>query len=214
MFTASLLVNCARNLVTSTMSSGKFNVVFVLGAPGSGKGTQCARIVQKHGFVHLSAGDLLRAEQQKAGSRYGELIRGHITGGTIVPVAITCRLLAQAMEQSDSNKFLIDGFPRNKDNVDGWEKEMGDRVNILFVLFFDCAREVCIQRCLSRGAAGSGRDDDNEASLTKRFDTYNRDTMRIIEYYDGQQLVKKFDASRNPDQIFADVSEEFTSLNL
>ena len=47
------------------------------------------------------------------------------------------------MEKSEKNKFLIDGFPRNKDNLDGWEREMGDKVNLEFVLFFDCSQEVC-----------------------------------------------------------------------
>jgi adenylate kinase family enzyme len=101
-----------RRLVTAMTS--KPGVVFVLGAPGSGKGTQCERIVEKFGFVHLSAGDLLREERNTPGSQYGALIEGHITAGTIVPVEITCSLLENAMQKSNANKFLIDGFPRNQ----------------------------------------------------------------------------------------------------
>ncbi|VDO29033.1 unnamed protein product [Heligmosomoides polygyrus] len=70
-----------------------YNVVFVLGPPGSGKGTQCLKIQENLGFVHLSAGDLLRAERQRQGSQFGQLIENHITNGTIVPVEITCKLL-------------------------------------------------------------------------------------------------------------------------
>jgi UMP-CMP kinase len=101
-----------RRLVTAMTS--KPGVVFVLGAPGSGKGTQCERIVEKFGFVHLSAGDLLREERNTPGSQYGSLIEGHITAGTIVPVEITCSLLENAMQKSNANNFLIDGFPRNQ----------------------------------------------------------------------------------------------------
>ena len=60
--------------------------------------------------------------------QFGELIEHHITNGTIVPVEITCSLLERAMTQSEKNNFLIDGFPRNQDNLQGWTKQMGDKV--------------------------------------------------------------------------------------
>merc|ERR1711881_701936 len=142
----------------------KPNVVFVLGAPGAGKGTQCQRIVEKFGYVHLSAGDLLRAERKTPGSEHGQVIEEHIVNGTIVPVAITCSLLERAMKESEKNDFLIDGFPRNEDNLQGWNEAVGDKVNLRFVLFLDCSENTCIERCLKRGAAGSGRSDDNEES--------------------------------------------------
>ncbi|XP_076340949.1 UMP-CMP kinase-like isoform X3 [Tachypleus tridentatus] len=149
------------------MGEEKPTVVFVLGAPGAGKGTQCEKIVNEFGFVHLSAGDLLREERNTPGSEYGELIENHIRNGTIVPVEITCSLLQNAMNKSETKKFLIDGFPRNENNLEGWNRVMGNKVNLKFVLFFDCPEEVCVDRCLKRGAAGSGRSDDNEDSLKK-----------------------------------------------
>ena len=102
----------------------KPEVVFVLGGPGAGKGTQCTNIVKKYGYVHLSAGDLLREERTKSNSEFGELIENHIKNGTIVPVEITCSLLDRAMQNSENpnKKFLIDGFPRNEDNLQGWNK--------------------------------------------------------------------------------------------
>jgi len=191
------------------MASDLPNVVFVLGGPGAGKGTQCAKIVEKFQYVHLSAGDLLREERNTPGSAFGELIENHIRNGTIVPVEITCSLLANAMKKSGQNKFLIDGFPRNKDNLDGWQREMGDKTNVKFVLFFDCSQETCMNRCLQRGAAGSGRSDDNEESLKKRFNTYIGDTMPIIDYYNALGLVRKMDASKSPDAVFEDVVKAF-----
>ena len=83
------------------------------------------------------AGDLLREERKSPGSQYGELIEHHITNGTIVPVAITCSLLERAMNASEKNNFLIDGFPRNEDNLTGWTEQMGDKVELAFGCVFD-----------------------------------------------------------------------------
>ena len=98
----------------------KPRVIFVLGGAGSGKGTQCAKLVENHGFVHLSAGDLLRAERD-SGSENADLINKYIAAGEIVPVEITCGLIKTAMEKHgwEKARFLIDGFPRNKNNRDG-----------------------------------------------------------------------------------------------
>ncbi|XP_069693051.1 UMP-CMP kinase-like [Periplaneta americana] len=193
-------------------SADKPDVVFVLGAPGAGKGTQCENIVKEFGFIHLSAGDLLREERNKEGSKYGELIEENIRNGRIVPVEITCSLIEMAMEKSASNKFLIDGFPRNQDNLEGWDRMMSSKVNLLFILFFECPQEVCVNRCLQRGAAGSGRSDDNIDSLKKRFHTYMNDTMPIIKYYEEKDLVKQVDATGTPEQIFEEVKTIFRSL--
>lgn len=84
-------------LNSSIMSKPK--VIFVLGAPGSGKGTQCAKIVDQFGYVHLSAGDLLRAERNRPGSELAEMIEENIKAGRIIPVAITCTLLEKAMNE-------------------------------------------------------------------------------------------------------------------
>ncbi len=97
-------------------------VIFVPGQPGSGKGTQSANIVKDFEFVHLSAGDLLRAERS-SGSKESALIESYIKDGRIVPVEVTCALLEKAMNNSGKSKFLIDGFPRNADNLEGWRSK-------------------------------------------------------------------------------------------
>ncbi|XP_038574338.1 UMP-CMP kinase isoform X2 [Micropterus salmoides] len=147
-------------------------VVFVLGGPGAGKGTQCSKIVESYSYTHLSAGDLLREERAREGSEFGQLIANYIKEGKIVPVEITINLLRKAMEdtmnQDDKKfRFLIDGFPRNEDNLQGWNSVMDGKADVKFVLFFDCGNEVCIDRCLERGKS-SGRTDDNRESLEKR----------------------------------------------
>lgn len=204
------IVNSIRNVTMSAVS--KPQVIFVLGGPGAGKGTQCTNIVNKFGHVHLSAGELLREEQLKPGSKYGELIEGHMVNGTIVPVEITCNLLAQAMEKSTNNKFLIDGFPRNENNLQGWNKVMSDKVDLRGVLFFDCSENTCIERCLSRGASGSGRSDDNEDTLKKRYNTYLNATLPIIKHYEGHGLVYKIDASQTTDKVFEQVKSILEKL--
>ncbi|CAM5136229.1 unnamed protein product [Eretmochelys imbricata] len=188
-------------------------VVFVLGGPGAGKGTQCARIVEKYGYTHLSAGDLLRDERKRPGSQYGELIEKYIKEGAIVPVEITISLLKRAMDQTmaanvQKYKFLIDGFPRNEDNLQGWNKTMDGKADVSFVLFFDCDNEICIGRCLERGKS-SGRSDDNRESLEKRLHTYLQSTKPIIDQYEKMGKVRKVDASKSVDEVFGKVVNIF-----
>lgn len=187
----------------------KPQVVFVLGGPGAGKGTQCSKIVESYKYTHLSAGDLLREERNREGSEFGQLIANYIKEGKIVPVEITINLLRKAMEetmQKDEKKFrfLIDGFPRNEDNLQGWNRVMDGKADVKFVLFFDCSNEVCINRCLERGKS-SGRTDDNRESLEKRIQTYLQSTRPIIDLYEKQGKVCTIDASRSVDEVFADV---------
>uniref|UniRef100_A0A8D8GL54 UMP-CMP kinase n=1 Tax=Culex pipiens TaxID=7175 RepID=A0A8D8GL54_CULPI len=193
----------------------KPKIVFVLGAPGAGKGTQCEKIVEHFGFTHLSAGDLLREERKREGSEFGALIEDNIKNGRIVPVEITCSLLENAINatkaSTGNDKFLIDGFPRNEDNLQGWNRQMGDKVRLLFVLFFECTEEQCIARCLKRGES-SGRSDDNPESLKKRFSTYINDTMPIVDHYRAQDLVKTIDAVAAPDEVFDKVRLAFADV--
>ena len=140
---------------------------FVLGGPGCGKGTNCANLVRDFGFVHLSAGDLLR-EEKASGSKDAELINGIINEGKIVPVEITVNLIKKAMEKQGwhAKKYLIDGFPRNEENYQGWNKIMGDITDMRFVLFIDCTKENMISRIQGRAAASGDnvRSDDTSKS--------------------------------------------------
>ena len=196
---------------TSAAATNLPKVIFVLGGPGAGKGTQCVRIVQNFGYVHLSAGDLLRAERARPDSKVGELIEDYIRKGSIVPVEITCTLIENAMTASGKDTFLVDGFPRNKDNLDGWNRQMGSKTNVKGVLFFECSEKTCIERCLERGKA-SGRSDDNEEVLSKRIKTYNESTLPIIQYFDQLNMVKRVDAGQSEDQVYVDVEKALNEL--
>ncbi|CAL8281111.1 unnamed protein product [Lota lota] len=197
------------NILSRVVLIMKPQVVFVLGGPGAGKGTQCTKIVENYSYTHLSAGDLLRGERAREGSEFGQLIDNHIKEGQIVPVEITINLLKKKMEETmkaDEKKFrfLIDGFPRNEDNMQGWSRVMEEKADVKFMLFFDCSKEVCIDRCLERGK-NSGRTDDNRESLQKRIQTYLQSTRPIIDKYEKQGKVRTVDASRVVDEVFADV---------
>jgi len=137
---------CIRAM--SAAMTKKPEVVFILGGPGAGKGTLCRYIVDRYGYAHLSAGDLLREERAKPGSQYGELIETHIRNGTIVPVEITCSLIDRAMQISDNphNRFLIDGFPRNKDNLDGWNK-VSSGISETFFMHLICMLKIVDKHC-------------------------------------------------------------------
>ncbi|KAI8053924.1 adenylate kinase-domain-containing protein [Syncephalis plumigaleata] len=171
---------------------GELTIVFVLGGPGSGKGTNCARLVEDFGFVHLAAGDLLREEQERPGSEYGELIRHNIKEGLIVPKEVTIALLKNAMKRSKSKRFLIDGFPRAMDQAVQFEDTVAEGSA---VLYFECPEEEMLKRLLNRGTT-SGRADDNIESIRKRFLTFRNTSYPVIEYYEKQNKVFKVSTNR------------------
>ncbi|EIE21451.1 uridylate kinase [Coccomyxa subellipsoidea C-169] len=178
----------------------KPQVIFVLGGPGSGKGTQqCAKMVEELGLLHLSAGDLLRAHM-KSGTPDGNMVAEMIKQGQIVPSRVTISLLEEAMLKGGKQQVLIDGFPRNEENRSAFESQTG--IEPEFVLFFDCPEAVMEQRLLSRQA---GRTDDNIETIRKRFKVFVDSSMPIINFYEQKGKVRKINADRSPDEVYADV---------
>uniref|UniRef100_A0A1D1XU05 UMP-CMP kinase n=1 Tax=Anthurium amnicola TaxID=1678845 RepID=A0A1D1XU05_9ARAE len=185
-------------------SENKVTVVFVLGGPGSGKGTQCGYIVKHFGFTHLSAGDLLRAEIN-SGSENGTMIQNMIKEGKIVPSEVTVKLLQRAMKESGNDKFLIDGFPRNEENRAAFEEVT--KIVPEFVLFFDCPEEEMERRLLNRN---QGRVDDNIETIRKRFKVFLESSIPVVEYYNSKGKVRKIAAGRPVEEIFETVQEIFS----
>jgi UMP-CMP kinase len=189
-------------------------VLFVLGGPGAGKGTQCARLVHDYHFTHLSAGDLLRAEQDRPGSQYGQLIRDCIKNGDIVPMEVTVALLENAMRDtitasgSKNGKFLIDGFPRKMDQALKFEEVV---CPAKLVLFYDCPEAQMEARLLERGKT-SGRADDNAESIRKRFRTFVETSMPVVNHYDAENRVVKVDATPTPDQVYTVTQEKLRKV--
>jgi len=167
------------------------HVVFVLGGPGAGKGTQCELLTQRlpGKWQHLSTGDLLRAERKKGGP-LGDELNSYISNGQLVPSKVTCRLLELGMKrtykQNKSTNFLIDGFPRSFENATVWEQTMSKHV-IDFVLHLTCPEEVLTGRLLHRGQTSNRVDDSDLEIIQKRFATHQRECAPIIEHYEQQQ---------------------------
>lgn len=195
---------------TPTFSPDKVTVLFVLGGPGAGKGTQCANLVRDYQFTHLSAGDLLRAEQDRKGSEFGDLIKSYIKDGKIVPMEVTVQLLENAMaeviekDKDKKGKFLIDGFPRKMDQALKFEETVCPS---RFVLFFDCPEEEMQRRLLERGKT-SGRSDDNEESIKKRFKTFIETSMPVVDYFEKQGRVVKVVATKPPKDVYKETKEK------
>ncbi|KAK9420979.1 hypothetical protein SUNI508_06124 [Seiridium unicorne] len=203
---------------TPTFSEKDVTVVFVLGGPGAGKGTQCAHLVNDYGFTHLSAGDLLRAEQERPGSQFGDMIKDYIKNGLIVPMEVTVQLLENAMVadldksgkgeiSGKKGKFLIDGFPRKLDQAYKFEDSV---CPAKMVLFYDCSETEMEKRLLNRGKT-SGRSDDNAESIRKRFRTFIETSMPVVDYFETQNKVVKINAERSPDEVHKDTQKRIES---
>jgi len=207
-------VPLASTNVSPAFDPTKVTVVYILGGPGSGKGTQSANLVRDYGFVHLSAGDLLREEQDKEGSEYGQLIKDYIKDGKIVPMEITVKLLENAirskMSKDTADKFMIDGFPRKMDQAVFFEQSVCPS---RCTLFLDCPEDVMRERLLNRGKT-SGRSDDNEESIIKRFRTFVETSMPVVDMFEKEDKVVKVSAVGDVGEIYERIVEGLAGMGI
>ncbi|VEN51745.1 unnamed protein product [Callosobruchus maculatus] len=140
------------------------------------------------------------------------MVRHFSIKGKLVPVDWVCNLLKAKMndvvQNEQINRFLIDGFPRNMSNLEGWTTYgfTNDIVTLKFVLFFDCSLEECERRCLQRE---DRRTDDNIDIIQKRFRTYLNETLPVLQYYEQTGLLRRIDANKSQDEVFEEVKELF-----
>lgn len=192
-------------------------VIFVVGAPGTGKGTQCAILVEKTkgAWTHLSAGDLLREERQRVTAaqtatdddddlELAHTIQNCINAGKLVPSSITVRLLEKGMKQayqkSGSTKFLIDGFPRGQDNIDAWDNQMGAH-KVTSCLNYECPEQLLVDRLLERGKS-SGRSDDNMETIRKRFQTHVEACKPVLARYSKDGILHTINSDQSVDEVY------------
>lgn len=189
-------------------------VLFVLGGPGCGKGTQCEYLSKVYGFQHFSAGDLLREEVKKEGE-LSKSINQHIANGTIVPGEITAQLLVNAIisNNKDNLVFIIDGFPRNLSNLEAWNYAAKDQVETLGVLYLKCSEEIMLQRMLKR-AENSGRIDDNEEVFKKRIHVFNNETSQTLKHFESIGQLYEVSAEESLEKCEENVSKIITGLKL
>uniref|UniRef100_A0A6I8R5J5 Adenylate kinase isoenzyme 1 n=1 Tax=Xenopus tropicalis TaxID=8364 RepID=A0A6I8R5J5_XENTR len=184
-------------------------IIFVVGGPGSGKGTQCEKIVHQYGYTHLSTGDLLRAEVS-SGSERGKHLSAIMEKGELVPLDTVLDMLKEAMiAKADTSKgYLIDGYPREVKQGEEFEKKIGPPSLLLYI---DAGSDTMVKRLLKRGET-SGRADDNEATIKKRLETYYKATEPVIAMYEGRGIVRKINAEGSVDDVFKQVSTALDAL--
>jgi UMP-CMP kinase len=139
--------------------------------------------------------------QRDSGSPDGEMINSMMVNGELVPGIVTVKLLYKAMQKHGwaSKRFLIDGFPRSEENQKFWLSEIGETVDMKFVLFLDCSEEEMIKRITKRGeeAGANRRADDNLETLKKRFNTFREQSLPVIAFYEKLGRVRRVDATKS-----------------
>ncbi|XP_058200891.1 UMP-CMP kinase 3-like isoform X3 [Rhododendron vialii] len=202
-------VNVTPNEDSNATLPNKEVMIFVLGGPGSGKGTQCSMIVEQLGFCHISTGDLLDTEI-KSGSENGTMIQNLKSKGELVPTGIVVKLLMEAMKNSTNKKFIIDGFPRNMENLAAAQKIM--KLEPVLVLFLECSQEVMIERILGRKQ--KGRVDDNSETIKRRIEVYCESTLPVISYYRSKGMVEMINGEKPVEEVFDAVKAAVSKLKL
>ncbi|HEX2616522.1 MAG TPA: adenylate kinase [Flavobacteriales bacterium] len=164
----------------------KLNIV-LFGPPGAGKGTQSQFLIERYKLVHLSTGDLLRAEI-KAESELGLRAKGLMDRGDLVPDDVVIGMIRNKMEAHlDAPGFIFDGFPRTKAQAEALDRMLEVKKQpITAMLALEVPEAELVKRLLGRGATSGRPDDQNEAVITKRIRTYEQDTAPLKAYYDEQ----------------------------
>ena len=189
----------------------KYKVIFVIGPPGVGKNTQCDKLVEKYNFIHFSTGDLLRAEISK-GTEDAKLIKSIMSQGKYVPVKITCNLIKKAMNNYSKDKiFLIDGYPRNQENIDGWMEIFGNNFKLITSIILDCDEKVLENRLIER-AKSSGRIDDNIETIQKRFKTHLEESKPIEKKLKLLGPFIEINGDNSINEVFNQISSELDKI--
>ena len=166
-----------------------------LGPPGAGKGTQAVKLAESHKLLHLSTGDLLRAEVA-AGSELGKEAEAVMARGELVSDALVLAIVRSRLSGHEGG-WLLDGFPRNlaqAEALDALLGELNQQIELVVLMELDDA--VLIQRLLSRGRA-----DDNEAVIRHRLEVYREQTAPLIEHYRGKGLLQSVEAAGTVETI-------------
>lgn len=200
--------------------------IVLLGAPGAGKGTQAAKLVEEFATPHISTGDILRAAVKNQ-TELGKKAKGYMDAGDLVPDSLIIDLMDERLREHDCEKgFILDGFPRTTAQAVALDDMLVRLERPLdAALLVDVDPEVIIKRlterrcCKECGYIGTAadatcpkcggemyqRDDDNETTVRNRLDVYAKSTSPLIDYYKGKGLLKSVDGDRPVDTVYVDV---------
>ena len=166
--------------------------IVIFGAPGSGKGTYSARLVETFKLDHISTGDVLRSEI-KNGTELGKIAQSYIDHGNLIPDELMIDILASKYNTFKGSKGVIfDGFPRTIAQAEALKKmleERGEKISAMINL--EVSEDILMARLLRR-ATLEGRADDNEETIKKRFAVYHSQTAPLIEWFKGEGVFKGF----------------------
>jgi adenylate kinase len=179
--------------------------IVIFGAPGSGKGTQSERIVEKFGVNHISTGDVLRTEI-KDGTELGKMAQEYISQGQLIPDALMIDILANVFDSfKDGNGVIFDGFPRTIAQAEALKTMLAEKRREVSVMFdLNVPEEELMTRLIKRGQK-SGRSDDNEETIKKRLSVYYLQTAPLIEWYKKEGKYKYIKGSGTMDEITAEI---------
>ena len=171
--------------------------IVIFGAPGSGKGTHSARLVEEFKLDHISTGDVLRAEI-KNGTELGKIAQGYIDNGQLIPDELMIGILASVYDSFKNSKGVIfDGFPRTIAQAEALKQMLEERgQEITAMIDIQVAEDILMARLLRR-ATLEGRADDNEETIKKRFAVYHNQTAPLVEWFKGQGVYKEFPYSED-----------------
>ena len=186
--------------------------IVIFGAPGSGKGTQSERIVEKYGINHISTGDVLRAEI-KNGTELGKTAKGYIDQGQLIPDELMIDILAIVFDSfKDSKGVIFDGFPRTIAQAEALKKMLAERGQDVSVMVdLDVPEEELMVRLIKRGK-DSGRADDNEETIKKRLHVYHSQTAPLIDWYKNEKKYQHINGLGTMEGIFAEICEAIDKL--
>ena len=186
--------------------------IVIFGAPGSGKGTQSERIVEKNGINHISTGDVLRAEI-KNGTELGKTAKGYIDQGQLIPDELMIDILASVFDSfKDSKGVIFDGFPRTIAQAEALKKMLAERGQDVSVMVdLEVPEDELMVRLIKRGK-DSGRADDNEETIKKRLHVYHSQTAPLIDWYKNEKKYQHINGLGTMEGIFAEICEAIDKL--
>ncbi len=184
-----------------------FNLI-LFGPPGSGKGTQSERLVEKYGLVHLSTGNLLRAEIAQK-TPLGLEAKSFIDKGQLVPDEVVIGMVDSYFDlHKDARGFLFDGFPRTVAQAKALDRLLElKKTSISAVLALEVNEEELVKRLLNRGKTSGRSDDTDESVIRKRFSVYTEETSPVAEHYRKARKFHPIEGVGSVDIIFDRLSE-------
>jgi adenylate kinase len=185
-----------------------YNII-LFGPPGSGKGTQSEKLIDKYGLVHLSTGDLLRKERQLK-TPLGVEAQQFVDKGQLVPDEVVIGMISSALdENAEARGFLFDGFPRTVAQAEALDRLLElKKSDISLVLFLDVNEEELIKRLVNRGKTSGRTDDADENIQRKRQDVYKNETLPVAAHYAKSKKVVNVNGIGGIDDIFSRLSAQ------